>query len=533
MKQCEQGQTAFNLLLLLSTVLCIVDSEKRPNIVFVVADDYGFHDIGYHNSEIKTPNLDKLAAQGVKLENYYVQPICSPTRSQLMTGRYQIHTGLQHNIIWPSQPYGMPLQFPTVANFLKDQGYSTHAVGKWHLGFYKKEYTPLNRGFDTFYGYWEGGEDYYTYYNCDTYHNRTIDKYLGITQSHSHKEILSGKHGDEVKWCGYDLRDMDKPVTTMNGTYSTHLYTEKAKDIINQAKVSEKPFFLYLAYQAVHSPMEVPPEYVKPYSFIKDAYRRTYAGMTSCMDEGVGNVTQALKDAGLWDNTILIFSTDNGGEILAGGNNWPLRGYKHTLWEGGVRGIGFVTGPLVKQPGKVNEGLMHVSDWFPTIADMVGAQINSSLQLDGKSQWPMINFGKESPRGEILHNIDILEPLVGKKLYEDTFDTRVRAAIRIGNYKLLTGNPGDGKWYPPPHLEKHNVQHSNVTAASDKNVWLFNVSEDPSEVIDLSNILVGQVRSMLERLQYYNSTAVPPQYPDSDPNCDPKLHGGFWGQWLD
>ncbi|CAL1531381.1 unnamed protein product [Lymnaea stagnalis] len=525
----------------------VVQCQKSPNIVFVFADDYGYHDIGYHGAEIATPNLDRLAAQGVKLENYYVQPICSPTRSQLMTGRYQIHTGLQHNIIWPSQPYGLPLEFPTLANFLKDQGYSTHAVGKWHLGLYKKEYTPLNRGFDTFYGYWEGGEDYYTYYNCDTFHNKTIDEGPTITRSYSPKDISSGTHDKAVQWCGYDLRDMDRPVTNMNGTYSTHLYTKKAIDVINQARIAEKPFFLYLAYQAVHSPMEVPLKYLTPYANIQNKNRRIYAvmishlyimaenlflGMTSCMDEGVGNVTQALKDAGLWDNTIFIFSTDNGGEVNAGGNNWPLRGYKHTLWEGGVRGIGFVTGPLVKQQGMVSKELMHVSDWFPTIADMVGAKVNSSLKLDGVSQWPMINQGKRSEREEILHNIDILEPLLGKRLFEDTFDTRVRAAIRVGDYKLITGNPGDGKWYPPPHLLKFNQSFPDPRAPDDKNVWLFNVQEDPSEAVDLSNIYVGQVRRMLDRLQYYNSTAVPPQYPQSEPDCDPKLHGGYWGPWL-
>ncbi|BFZ15529.1 hypothetical protein BsWGS_18568 [Bradybaena similaris] len=509
----------------LRTVMCA--KQQQPNIVFVVADDYGFRDIGYHGAEFATPNLDKLAAEGVKLENYYVQPICSPTRSQLMTGRYQIHTGLQHNIIWPSQPFGLPLQFPTIADLLRSGGYSTHAIGKWHLGLYKKEYTPLYRGFDSFYGYWEGGEDYYTYYNCDTFHNRTIDADMNINKHYSAKDILSGKHTDENKWCGYDLRDMNEPVTNMNGTYSTHLYTQKAINVINSARTAEKPFLLYLAYQAVHSPMEVPPEYTKPYSFIKDKNRRIYAGMVSAMDEGVGNVTEALISTGLWNNTIFIFSTDNGGEVYAGGNNWPLRGFKHTLWEGGVRGIGFVTGPLIQQQGKVSEELMHVSDWFATIAEAVGIKINGSLQLDGQSQWQMISKGGVSSRKEILHNIDIWMPLKGNMLYNDTFDTRVRAAIRVGDFKLVTGDPGDGKWYPPPHLGDPKAHQTNDT----KNVWLFNVKLDPTESNDLSDSRPDLVQELLHRLVVYNSTAVPPTYPQSDPNCDPKLHGGYWGPW--
>ncbi|RUS78916.1 hypothetical protein EGW08_013329 [Elysia chlorotica] len=497
----------------------VVGSEKRPNIVFILADDYGFHDIGYHGSEFRTPNLDKLADEGVKLENYYVQPICSPTRSQLMTGRYQIHTGLQHSIIWPSQPYGLPLQYPTLANLLRDGGYTTHALGKWHLGLYKKEYTPLHRGFDTFYGYWEGGEDYYTYYNCDTFHNRTIEE----------EEIPSQKEGP---WCGFDLRDMETPVTNMNGTYSTHLYTGKAVDIVKNASNSEKPFFLYLAYQAVHTPMEVPQKYMDPYSHIKNEYRRIYAGMVSAMDEGVGNVTKALKDSGIWNDTIVIFSTDNGGQVFGGGNNWPLRGNKRTLWEGGVRGIGFVSSPRLKQKGAVSKKLMHVSDWFPTVADMAGVKVKEDLGLDGFSQWSMLRSGKSSPRKEILHNIDIWEPLQGKMLYNDTFDTRVRAAIRVGDYKLITGNPGDGKWYPvPTTVDGLTPPLPAEISESAKNVWLFNVVKDPYESIDLSGIMPSQVRSMLDRLKAYNATAVPPMYPQSDPKCDPKLHGGFWGPW--
>ena len=516
---------------LLLTLANGAEGKAAPNIVFIVADDYGFRDIGYHGAEFSTPNLDKLAAQGVKLENYYVQPICSPSRSQLMTGRYQIHTGLQHSIIWPSQPYGLPLEFPTMADFLKSENYSTHAVGKWHLGLYKKEYTPLYRGFDTFFGYWAGGEDYYTYYNCDYEHSRNSTYDDHIKPSFGRRAELHRKRNQQ--WCGYDLRDMNTPVTTMNGTYSTHLYTNKSIELIKNASASDKPFFLYLAYQAVHSPMEVPEIYMKPYSHIKNKYRRIYAGMVAAMDEGVGNVTSALKQYGLWEDTILIFTTDNGGEIREGGNNYPLRGNKITLWEGGVRGISFVSSPLLNESrrGKVSKELMHVSDWLPTVAGMVGSPLGPEWKIDGQDQWPMIGEGKQSPRNQILHNIDIWEPLKGTMLYNNTFDTRVRAALRVGDYKIITGNPGYAAWTPPPNSESNPPSVLKDNVPETKNLWLFNIHYDPSEAIDLSGTMPDKVQEMLGILAKYNATSVPPMYPTSDTRCDPKLRGNFWGPW--
>ncbi|GFO01792.1 arylsulfatase j [Plakobranchus ocellatus] len=493
--------------------------QRKPNIVVILSDDQGFHDIGYHGSEIATPHLDQLAAAGVKLENYYVQPVCSPTRSQLMTGRYQIHTGLQHRIIRPSQPYGLPLQYPTIADLLHDNGYSTHAIGKWHLGFYKKEYTPLFRGFDTFYGILPGASDHYTYEQCDVFRGKN-----------NMSESL-----DKVTFCGNTLLDMDQPVIDANGTFSTHLYTKKAIEVVEKAAQLDKPMFMYLSYQVPHSPIQAPEHYYINITNIVNQNRTIYAGMLASMDEGVRNLTDALKQNGLWNNTILIFSSDNGGRPSFGASNWPLRGVKSTLWEGGIRTIGFVTSPLFspEQSGKSSTELMHVSDWFPTIADMAGATVNSSLDLDGVSQWEMIKEGKPSTRKEILHNIDILSPAQGTRFYNDTFDTRIRAAIRVGNYKLITGDPGDGDWYPIPGITNYikKAFHSKFDPNA-KNLWLFDVAQDPEETTDLSASMPKVVRKLLDKLSKYNATALPPWYPDSDPNSDPPLNGNMWQPWV-
>ncbi|XP_053381274.1 arylsulfatase B-like [Mercenaria mercenaria] len=481
--------------------------SKQPNILLIIADDYGFNDIGYHGKEIKTPNLDKLALSGVRLENYYVQPICTPTRSQLLSGRYQIHTGLQHGIIWPSQPNGVPLDSPLLSEKLKEAGYSTHAVGKWHVGFYEKPFIPTSRGFDTYFGYLTGSEDYYTHYRC----------YGGM--------------------CGNDLRDNTDPadMKKYKGLYSTHLFADKVIDIIEKHDNS-KPLFVYLPFQAVHAPLQVPEEYMRQYQNIKDKQRRTYAGMVSCMDEAVGNITEAMKRKGLWDNTVLVFSTDNGGQVHEGGNNWPLRGWKGSLWEGGMHGVGFVHSKRLneKMVGKISRELMHVTDWYPTLVSLAGGNLkNGTKPLDGFDQWDTINYRRPSPRKELLHNIDPLYPASGQPLPNSTFNTTRRAALRVGDWKIITGDPGNGSWVPPPNmnLPAYGIQERTTYKTDKKNVWLFHIGSDPNERVDLSDTYPKIVKAMLDKLSQYERTAVTCRYPQGDRRADPSKLDGFWGPW--
>lgn len=475
-----------------------VEKQKSPHIILMVADDLGFNDVSYHGSEIKTPNIDWLATAGVRLENYYVQPVCTPTRSQLLSGRYQIHTGMQHGVIWPAEPFGLPLDSPTIADKIKEAGYSTHMVGKWHLGFFKKEYTPTYRGFDTFFGYLNGHEDYFSH----------VARYRA--------------------WRGYDLRENENPadIVKYNGTYSTHLFTEKTIDILRAHKKSSKPLFLYLSFQAPHTPIQVPDEYVKPYEkTITDLKRRIYAGVVSCMDEAVGNVTRALKQLGYWQNSVIIFTTDNGSNCKDGGSNKPLRGHKSQFWEGGIRAVGSVYSTEIEKTlaGTVSKDLIHVSDWFPTLVNLAGGNTNGTKPLDGYDQWKTITKKSSNKRSEILINIDPLVENTGQPMFNNTFDTRIQAAIRMDNWKLMTGYPVKGprseEWY------KTKRKGSDL-------VWLFNVREDPYETKDLSEKYPDIIQVMLDRLQYYHKTSVKPIRKDMDPQADPALHNGFWGPWL-
>ncbi|MEQ2240150.1 hypothetical protein ILYODFUR_011885 [Ilyodon furcidens] len=493
-----------------------VDTEemgqsRSPHLIFIMVDDQGYGDIGYHGSDIQTPALDQLAAEGVKLENYYVQPICSPSRSQLMTGCYQIHTGLQHSIIRPRQPLCLPPDIPTLPERLAEAGYATHMVGKWHLGFSRPNCLPTQRGFQSFLGTLTGSGDHFSYQSCD---------------------------GAEA--CGFDLHDGNRPAWEMRGNYSTLLYIERAKKIL-QSHNSHTPLFLYLSLQAAHAPLQAPDIFLHHYNEQSNRQRRHYAAMLSCLDEGVAQLVEELKTSGLYQNSVLIYSSDNGGQPLSGGSNWPLRGGKGTYWEGGIRAVGFVHSPLLKRKGIVSKALIHVSDWYPTLLGIAGS-LQSHHNLDGHNVWGCIGEGLSCPRTEILFNIDPVSRKPGepydKALVLNGFgiwDTAVRAALRVGDWKLLTGNVGDGDWIPPQALPVGPEQWQKLEKRRNKlgkSVWLFNISADPYERFDLAEVRPEVVKHLLIRLAEYNHTAVMARNPPDDPMADPELHGGVWRPWL-
>ncbi|XP_056421409.1 arylsulfatase J isoform X2 [Hyla sarda] len=422
--------------------------------------------------------------------------------------RYQIHTGLQHSIIRPSQPNCLPLDNLTLPQKLKSIGYATHMVGKWHLGFYRKECMPTHRGFDSFFGSLLGSGDYYNHYKCDS-----------------------------PGTCGYDLYENDNAAWDHDhGIYSTEMYTQRVQNILASHN-PKKPIFLYIAYQAVHSPLQAPGNYLENYKSITNVNRRRYAAMLSCLDEAVNNITVALQEYGFYENSVIIYSSDNGGQPMAGGNNWPLRGSKGTYWEGGIRAIGFVHSPFLKIKGHICKELIHITDWFPTLVTLAGGEIEEDMKLDGYDIWETISEGKRSPRIDILHNIDPMYIKARNGSWTAGFgiwNTAVQSAIRVNQWKLLTGNPGNGDWVPPQGFSNIGLSrwhNERVSLTSGKSLWLFNITADPYERVDLSERYPDIVKQLLRRLAQFNKSAVPVRYPPKDPRSNPKLNGGVWGPW--
>lgn len=401
----------------LAAPLAAADGARpaQPNIVYIVADDLGWKDVGFQGAtDIRTPNLDKLAGEGARLQQFYVQPMCTPTRAALMTGRYPFRYGLQTIVIPGPAGYGLDTSEWLMPQCLKEAGYATAIIGKWHLGHADPKYWPRQRGFDYQYGAMIGELDYYT---------------------HSDAGVLD--------W----FRD-NKPVVEEG--YTTQLLGGDAVRYV-EGQSAGKPFYLYLAFNAPHTPYQAPKEYVDRYAGIADPTRRTYAGMVTCLDDEVGKVVAALERKGLRDDTLIVFHSDNGGTtnaMFAGQmtdlsktklpcDNGPLRDGKGTLYEGGCKVPAFANWPGRIKPQAV-DGLIHAVDMYPTLATLAGAQTAKCKPLDGVDVWKTIAANAASPRSEIVYNVEPFRGAVRNGDWKAVWRAVIPSTIELYN---LAGDP--------------------------------------------------------------------------------------------
>lgn len=387
----------FLLIFMFAIVPSRVGAASRPNVVILLADDLGREDCGFMGgTAIKTPNIDKLAAAGAKLDAFYVQPVCSPTRAALMTGRYPMRHGLQVGVVRPWAQYGLPLQERTLAQGLKAAGYKTGIVGKWHLGHFEPEYLPTRRGFDRQYGHYNGALDYYS-------HERDG---------------------------GFDWHRDDK--VCRDEGYATRLLGKEAARFVSES-AGQSPFFLYVPFNAVHAPHQAPAEYIEPYKDLKGE-RKTYAGMLAALDEAVGEIVKAVEEAGARQNTLFFFSSDNGGPAPGRvTDNGKYRAGKGTLYEGGVRVAAFATWDGQIPAGSTVTEAFHIVDMYPTLLRLAEASLEQPLPVDGRDIWSTLTEGKASPHKAILLNTT---PRTG--------------AVREGDWKLVVKNGDDNPDAPAP-----------------------------------------------------------------------------------
>jgi len=478
-------------------------ATTKPHVLFLLVDDLGWTDISLHNAEYETKNIDALLESGIELTNYYTHLDCSPTRSAIMTGQYSFKNGLQNiATIGPGTTEHIPFENPTMAELLKEQQYSTHMLGKWHLGYAAWNMTPTGRGFDSYFGYMQGMGDYYNHTILD----------------------------------GYDFWDNQDDIhTKVMNEYSTGLYDKtvhKILDAYNQSSKAE-PLFIYMAFQTVHTPIEISPNTYDECNGITYDGRKIYCNKMQYLDNTILDYVNAFKAYDLWDDTLVIFSTDNGGmpywedkpnsPVVSYGCNMPHRAGKATLFEGGVHGIGAIAGGDNVIPshlrGTQSNILAHAIDWLPTVlAGVIGAKLPDNVPFDGISMWDALMNPTQSTA---LWN--------RTTLYIDIEKNGTFAGVIDGDMKFFQGEQMYTAYFPC------NGTYTPYDNTSDTDtVWLFNLKNDPGEYNNLAKDNPDLVKKYQNMIYDFieNDGYVPEQDDTMQIDSNPIFHNGVWAPFL-
>ena len=434
---------------------------SQPNVIIMLADDLGWADVGYHSGDIETPSLDRLAAEGVRLDRFYTTPICSPTRAALMTGRNPIRLGVAYAVILPWDTNGIHPDEHFLPEAFLEAGYQTAMVGKWHLGHAQQTYHPNERGFEHFYG-------------------------------HLHTEVgyfspFSNQGGTDFQRNGVTIDDEG---------YETFLLGDEASRYIRK-RDKDKPFFLYMPFLAPHTPLEAPDDLIEKYAdietdlpparsqqtdgtrtmsrlMLRESARPMYAAVVDAMDQAIGQVLTTLDEEQISDETIVLFFSDNGGAAysVGGANNAPLRGGKGETFEGGIRVVSLLRWPDQLAAGGKMESIMTVMDVFPTLMDAAGIEPGPHYPWDGRSLWPAIKDGKQQPRQDDVFFVSET-PIYGQ----------IMTTVFNEEWKLV-----------------QEIQQDQLTISVTPH--LFNIKDDPNEYINLAaehpDVVVAMSQRALE-----------------------------------
>lgn len=462
-----------------------VTSAAPPNIIFALGDDCGWCDFQHKDADIATPTISGLANRGVVLNQSYTLQVCSPARTAILAGRYPHRVGMQNIRIHHKNLQYLDPSVTLLPQKLKTLGYKTHLIGKWHLGNCDWKLTPTKRGFDTFYGFYGAETGYFNH---------------------------SGQ-GEGT----YDFRDNERVAWEAKGLYTTELMTTRAQQTIRTR--GNAPFFMFVAYPNAHIPFEVKQRYIDDYcTHVVDEKRRIKCGMMAAMDESIRNITQTLDSEGITEDTIIIFACDNGGPVGdVGSYNWPLRGRKSTMYEGGTRTWTAFVYPRKIAGGKTWNSLFHASDWFPTLLSAAGGDAQAAiaeLKLNGVNQYYNIINDKPGFRKDMVYNI------------QDNTAARA-AAVRIGDLKLIRGEVSENGWSSPP-----SFGGIDEAGPAGETAWqLYNVRNDPEERHNLITdpAYAKNITQLKNFLAMEENLLVPSLLPTpTEPLGSSLNYGGVW-----
>jgi len=496
----RQAVAALLLLCCLSPALAQV---RRPDIIVILADDLGYGDTGVYGSKIaRTPNIDALAASGIRFTAGYVtNPVCAPSRAGLMTGRYQQRFGYEFNPVGRDKAGGVSLREITIAQIMRSAGYATGAIGKWHLG-QPAGYYPTDRGFDYFFGMAGGGSDYII-------DPQPGDEYIGLNRDIviPPAGLSALPQGDRIKKLLERMRAMhpisrDGKVVRVDA-YLTDAFTRDAVEFIDRNQ--SHPFFLYLAQHAPHVPLQAPRKYLDRFRDVADPGKRVYAAMVSALDDGVGAVVAALKRDGIYENTMVIFLSDNGCPAYDHGacSNAPLSGYKRWLAEGGIRIPYIVSWPGHLPAGRVDHRQVSSLDILPTAAALAHAKLPTDRVYDGVNLLPFLdgeNNGVPNPELYWRDGVDF--------------------AMRDANSKLwicavAPPRPLSAARDAVPKFLRKPQRIVPALGPEGRHVMLYDLADDVGEMHDLAASHPAEAARMEAAIASWNATLVTPQWPES------------------
>ena len=434
-------------------------SERKPNILIILADDLGYADVGYNGSDIRTPNIDRIASEGIILDQYYSCPMCFPARAGIMTGRYPIRYGLMHSAISPQAEFGLSTNEETIPEMLTKAGYDYRGiVGKWHLGYRRQEWHPYNRGFTYFKGCLNGAVNYF---------NRNLSVGPGI-------------EGD-VDWYLKDQQIREEG-------YTTDLIGKTAVEFITSVPI-DKPFFLYVPFTAPHGPLQAKQEDMDKYPN-REGAKRIYAGMVDNLDQNIGKILSCLERRGQLDDTFILFCSDNGG-LLKGASNGELRGGKLTPYQGGIRVVAAARWPAggVSGGNTIGERVGYI-DIFPTIMSIAGYNGFYKNKLDGQDILEILKGGTIADRDWFT--------------YEDQNDNKIEdLAINTNQWKLIITRPAPD----------NDIGTSPVYE-------LFRIDSDPGEKNNLTSQYPQKTDEISKKIENFYGLKIENQIPRYSENSN-------------